>query len=418
MSAQRTPRLAGSLVCCALALLLASAAASAAPKVVNKDGVPHVMNPAKPADSATIDMEEIWRIGGYDDEEIFGVITDVVQDAEGNFYLLDSQLSEVKVYSPDGEYLRTIGREGEGPGEFRAAFNLFKVPGGDIGVLQTFPSKVVTLTPNGDPGGEYALPDVEGEGFRVLFAAQNAGDKLALVYGLNQPSESGFTQQSVLSIVDAKAQKETKLHSQSSTMEAATALIAEKEWDSFRNGRWAAAPDGHIYAAPTFQAYEINVWNGDGKLERVIEREYPDHMRSEEEKERLLEIYKGFTRRIPIPNIKYEIEDKYNPIGTMTVRDDGSLWVQTSRGRFGLDDGVVGMWDVFDRDGQFVKQVTLKGEGDPQQDGFFLVGDRLFVVTDFLDAMMALQGGGGGSDDEEEDDEVEPMEVISYRVPL
>jgi len=418
MFAQRLPRSTRGLIGCAVALLLVAGMASGAPKVVTQDGVPHVMNPAKPKDSVTIEMEEVWRIGGEDDEEIFGVITDVVTDAEGNFYLLDSQLSEVKVYSSDGEFLRTIGREGEGPGEFRAAFNLFNVPGGNIGVLQTFPSKVVTLTADGEPGGEYALPEVEGEGFRVLFSAQNAGDKLALVYGLNQPSEAGFTQTSVLAIVDAKAQEETQLHSQSSTMQAATAMISEKEWDSFRNGRWAASSDGHVYAAPTFQAYEINVWDGNGKLERVIHREYPDHMRSAEEKERLLEIYKGFTRRIPIPNIKYEIEDKYNQVSSLTVRDDGSLWVQTSRGAFGLDDGVVGIWDVFDRKGEFVKEVTLKGDGNPRLDGYFFVGDRLFVVTDFLNAMMALQGGGGGSDEEEDEDDSALMEVISYRVPL
>ena len=28
--------------------------------------------------------------------------------------MLDSQLNEVKVYSADGEYLNTLGREGEG----------------------------------------------------------------------------------------------------------------------------------------------------------------------------------------------------------------------------------------------------------------------------------------------------------------
>ena len=59
---------------------------------------------------------------------------------------------------------------------------------------------------------------------------------------------------------------------------------------------------------------------------------------------------------------------------------------------------------------------TLKGEGDPLNDGYFFVKDRLFIVTDFLSAMMALQGGAGqGADDEEE---AEPMEIISYRLPL
>ena len=73
-----------------------------------------VMNPAKaPQGQETLELEELWRVGGWDDEEVlFGVITDIIADREGNFYMLDSQLNEVQVYAPDGEYLRTIGREG------------------------------------------------------------------------------------------------------------------------------------------------------------------------------------------------------------------------------------------------------------------------------------------------------------------
>ena len=137
-----------------------------------------IANPAKtPSGPETIELKELWRVGGYDDEEVlFGVITDIIADSEGNFFLLDSQLSEVQVYSPDGEYLRTIGREGEGPGEFRAAFNLLLLPGGNIGVLQAFPSKIIGLTPQGDPADDFQLPETEGDvGFKILFQATECG---------------------------------------------------------------------------------------------------------------------------------------------------------------------------------------------------------------------------------------------------
>jgi hypothetical protein len=384
-------------------------------KEVTKDGVLHVMNPAESKQKpVTVELEEAWRIGGEDDEEIFGVITSIISDDKGNFYMLDSQLNEVKVYSPGGEHLRNIGREGEGPGEFRGASNLFLVPGGNIGVLQAFPGKIVTLTPEGDPGEEFPLPEVEGGGFRILLQAQYAGKKLALIYALNQPSETGFTQENILALVDSSGPSEVQLHSQSSSMQAASPKIAETEWDSFRNGRWSASSDGRAFAAPRYGEYTINVWSSDGKLERVIHRDYPEHKRSAEEKERILEIYKGFTRQIPIPDIEYVIEDSHNQIGAIFARDDGSLWVLTSRGSNDLDDGVVGVFDVFDKKGRFVQQVELKGEGNPRSDGYFFVKDRLFVVTDFLAALMALQGGGGSVEDAEEEPEL--MQVISYKL--
>jgi hypothetical protein len=382
---------------------------------VVKDGVKHVMNPEKSVEKQTsLQLEELWRIGGEDDEEIFGVITDIVVDDDGNVYMLDAQLNEIKVYSEDGEFLRTIGREGEGPGEFRAAFSIMIVPGGNIGVLQTFPSKIVLLTPEGDPAGEYPIPEAEGSGFRAILSAENAGDNLALIYILNQPSESGFTRDNILAFVDSKGEKEIKLHSQASTMEAANPLISEKEWDTFNN-RWTASPDGRAFSAVTFGEYAINVWTPDGKLDRVIHREYPEHVRTDEESERLLNIYKGFTRRIPIPGMKFEIEESWNQIQSMTAREDGSLWVRTSRGTQGLDDGVLAIFDVFDKQGHFAEQFKLLAEGDPLNDQVFIVGDRIFLVTDFLPAMMALQGGGS-AEEEEEEEEPGLMQIISFRL--
>jgi hypothetical protein len=386
-------------------------------KEVQKDGVLHVVNPEKPAEKPIIlKPEEAWRIGGYDDDEIFGVIVDIITDGDGNFYLLDAQLSEIKVYSPDGEYLRTIGREGEGPGEFRGAFNMFRVPGGNIGVLQTFPSKIIVLTPDGEPAGDYPLPEFAGEGFRILLGAQFAGDQLALTYMVNQFSQQGFSQNNRLSFFSKDGTTEKKLHSQQANFTAAAAVFSETEWDSFRN-RWTASADGRAFSAIDFGQYAITVWGPDGKIDRVIEREYPVHERSAEDHERVLGLYEGFTRQIPVPNMKFDLEKTWNPVVQLWARDDGTLWVLTSRGSQGVPDGVIGVFDVFDKSGHFIKQVTLKGEGDSQVDGYFFVADRLFVVTDFLNSLMALQGGGGGSDDEEEMDEEDAlMEILSYKV--
>ena len=376
-----------------------------------------VTNPAKAAKGQEIlKLKELWRVGGYDDEEVlFGVITDIIADRDGNFYMLDSQLNEVQVYAPDGKYQRTIGREGEGPGEFRAAFNLLLLPSGNIGVLQAFPSKIIGLTPDGDPADDFQLPKGENEvGFKVLFMARNAGDQLAVVYGFNQPSETGFTQKAILSLFGPDGGNERPLFNQSSEMNAADPKITERAWDTFRN-RWTSGSDGRVYSGVDFGEYKINVWGPDGKLSHVISREFSTHERTKAESERILEIYKGFTRQIPIPNMQYEIEPNWNPIQAVNARDDGTLWVQTSQGAWGLPEGQIGGYDIFDKAGKLVRQVILEGQGNPQKDGYFFVKDRLFVVTDFLDALMALQGGAGST--EEVDEEVEPMEIICYQLP-
>ncbi|MES2304849.1 MAG: hypothetical protein V4558_05050 [Gemmatimonadota bacterium] len=43
----------------------------------------------------------------------------IVVDSKGNFYILDQKPATIKAYGSDGAFLRTIGKDGSGPGEFR-----------------------------------------------------------------------------------------------------------------------------------------------------------------------------------------------------------------------------------------------------------------------------------------------------------
>ena len=75
-----------------------------------------------PAEDRWLDpgFEEVFRAGGIDGEpwEQFGRIQDADFDRAGNLYLLDSDASTVVVVDREGSFVRTIGRSGDGPGEF------------------------------------------------------------------------------------------------------------------------------------------------------------------------------------------------------------------------------------------------------------------------------------------------------------
>lgn len=75
-----------------------------------------------PAEDRRLDpgFEEVFRAGGIDGEpwEQFGRIQDADFDRAGNLYLLDSDASTVVVVDREGSFVRTIGRSGDGPGEF------------------------------------------------------------------------------------------------------------------------------------------------------------------------------------------------------------------------------------------------------------------------------------------------------------
>lgn len=384
------------------------------------DGKLVVRNPAEAIDPAmTIALDEVFRLGGWDggEDEFFGVIASIIEDEKGNLYVLDAQLNEIKIYDAKGKYLNTIGREGEGPGEFRGASGMFWLPNGDLGVTQTFPGRIVTLTRDGNPGTDYRLEQNAEEANRILFSARTAGDHLAVIYGGFAFSQETmmWSQTRTLGYFDDQGKEVATLHAADLSMDMRAPVVAESRFDGYWS-RWACSPDGRTAIVPDLAEYRLELWTPSGEHDRSIVREYPTLARSAEEKERVLEIYKGFTRnQIPNPNTTYEISDNYPAIdnGGVHFRPDGSLWVATSRGSADAPDDQLGTFDVFDPKGRFVRQVTLEGQFDNQNDAMFFVGDRIFVITEFLNAAMAAQGGGAAEGTEE--DEAEPMSLICYR---
>lgn len=72
-----------------------------------------------------IHWTEQLRIGSVDDPETgFSRINGVEVAPSGEVYVLDGMANEVRVFDAAGRRLRTVGRAGEGPGEFRGAFTM------------------------------------------------------------------------------------------------------------------------------------------------------------------------------------------------------------------------------------------------------------------------------------------------------
>lgn len=69
-----------------------------------------------------VSLELVRKIGDVDTEDehlAFNFPSDIAVDRDGNIYVLDAGNTRVQKFGPDGRYLATIGRKGQGPGEFR-----------------------------------------------------------------------------------------------------------------------------------------------------------------------------------------------------------------------------------------------------------------------------------------------------------
>ena len=155
-----------------IVMILTAGAALAEPAAVTL--------PADPPAVRKVELLEQWRIGGEDDEDILlGVIFDAKIGPTGDVYLIDRQLSQVLVISPDGELVTTLGRQGEGPGELNNPHGLVLLADDKVGVIQGFPGKVTVLNPDDTPGGEIHIGgNPEDGGFNFVRVLVRCGDHL------------------------------------------------------------------------------------------------------------------------------------------------------------------------------------------------------------------------------------------------
>lgn len=80
------------------------------------------------------EFEEVYRIGSLSaaDWEQFGYVRKVAFDGAGRLHVFDMQAANIVVLDQDGGLQHTIGRRGEGPGEFKNALSFAVNPDGQV----------------------------------------------------------------------------------------------------------------------------------------------------------------------------------------------------------------------------------------------------------------------------------------------
>ncbi len=108
------------VIFCALSYFPIETFAEETKATQKSDDVVVVSNPKTPELDMRIVFTEELSIGEVEGDEnyMFGQNIVFNTDENGNFYVGDLDAHRIQKYNPDGKYLLSIGREGQGPGEF------------------------------------------------------------------------------------------------------------------------------------------------------------------------------------------------------------------------------------------------------------------------------------------------------------
>jgi len=136
----------------AILWLFIIAAFASAQQVETVDGVRVVHNKKGGVwgDAPKLALELVRTIGDVDTEDdnlAFDSPLDMAVDAAGNTFILDSGNQRIQVFGPDGKYVRTVGRRGQGPGEFESLSSICIDRQGNIHVLDPAQRRIQVFSP-------------------------------------------------------------------------------------------------------------------------------------------------------------------------------------------------------------------------------------------------------------------------------
>ena len=315
-----------------------------------------------------VNLDLSLEVGGddvEDDDAILYAPSGFALDAAGNIYILDYKLHCIKIFDPSGDYLKTIGREGEGPGEFRGAAGIAIDASGRI-ITHDFMNKRFQIF---GPDGEYLDSHLFQDNVDDMVAAPNGGIYLG-VQEFDYMDPSGVNSLRLLRMsedfsesitIDSTSVKLWKMITVGNGVTMATVPYPPYM-------HWALSGNGNIIVGRS-DKYFLRILSADYEQLGEIKRDIEAPPVTEEDKE---DYYRSFERDGQAgldPALKNAMKfPRSRPFFSDIVVDwEGNILVRWS---VPVDD--VPVYDVFDPTGGFIGRVGIEGlsNGAVFHDGF------------------------------------------------
>lgn len=356
-----------------------------------QNGVTIISNPKTPCPENGIPIRIVFTeelsIGTKEGDENYMFGNDVIfnTDDKGNFYVTDWDRRRILKFDSEGNYLLTIGKKGQGPGDFQ---NISKVrfdPDGNLYVVDIVSRKISFF----DPKGNFLRMikslvrlshnlQMNSQGLFVfregkILEYPDGSDAFVSTYGLY---DKNFDL--VVEFYSAKIESGPPPNRDEDSIAKSLAEgVGENAFKPTIN--FVVRKDDYVYFGNS-EKYEIKVFNPVGRLIKTIKREYDPIRVTKKDIDAYAQDYKD-TIFIHLP-ISEEIKEKAirlakypkykSAYNNFTFMENGWLLVIVDS----LNDEYV-LFDIFDQEGRYIAQFDA---AIPTR-GLFFKNGKAYVVT-------------------------------------
>ena len=313
-----------------------------------------------------------------DSNYVFGQTDAALFGPDGEIFVLDGSKTHIAVFSADGEFLRNIGRQGSGPGEFQRPLAMTLLGNGQLAVSDPMSGKITVFD------SSYAFEN-EITGFFPVPPLDIDGADGEAIIGLIRKVDIG-TGMIGYSLVRLDGTAEPTHIYAEDMVEFEPSMIGPGYTET--TVAFTSDHTGRVFTSiMSTDSYRVECFHPDGEQFLVIERPFEKVLKTPSEIEEEIEDFNSFLDRraagggggrlrsmgvsISPEDIDYEPDPYHYSISDLMVDGQERLWVR--RGPEPLP-----YFDVYDLDGELLFTASVEASDPDSRDWTIVIGnDRM-----------------------------------------
>lgn len=320
-------------------------------------------NPETAGDAPPLTLTEVLRLGDESagDTILFAPIHQIAVNSRGEIIVVEQRPAAVRVFRGDGAYLADIGREGEGPGEFRYLGNAVTGPADSVYVWDFVFNRVMVYEPNDLSFARSVKVEDEGaKQVNVLIGVVNGSWLMAMSLPSFLPTAGG-----TMTINEDNHYEVRKVNLDGSygpdviaTMRAQEMIYNLQAGGGFnfvsvpfaRSGTWTVVNDLLYYGWN--DSISIAVTSIDGSTQETISYEHDPVTITDAEMQAAQYRESALYQELVDGREPHKAKPAFQ---TFVVDEAGHVWIKLSS----IEDAADANWLIMDMEGQAVGMVSL-----------------------------------------------------------